>query len=217
MTFVAEARSLYDRGMLKEAEAKCRGVLQREPKLFEALYLLGLIKLRQSAPVEACGFLEQAAAANPNAVEALSSLAYVLVTVGRSEEALAICDRTLSLAPNDAGTRVTRGNALFRTGRLEEALESYDAALEINGRSVEALIGRGTALAKLRRFDEAVATFDRIPVGENPAYLHNRANLLLSLGLLSAAARDYNTLIRVSAHPLPAWTGLARCASEGCD
>jgi predicted O-linked N-acetylglucosamine transferase (SPINDLY family) len=203
--------------MLDAAEAKCRALLGREPHHFDALCLLGLIKLRQRAVADACRLFQQAVAVDPRSHQALGNLAFVLLALDRPAEALAASDRALAIAPRDVAARVTRANALFRSGRLDEALASFDDALAIDAANVEALIGRGTVLAGLRRADEAVATFERIPLGQNPGDLHKRASLLESLGLLTAAARDYRRIIGMSPQALPAWAGLARCALEGCD
>ena len=217
MANIKDAIDLHRQGRLGEAESKCHSILARDPRHFEALMILGLIRLQQRTPAEARQFLEQAVAIRPQSVEALSNLAFVLLILGLPIETLATCDRVLVLAPNHVGTLVTRGNALFRSNRLDEARASYNQALKIDDRNMEALIGQGAALARLGRIDESVATFERIPIGQNPANLHKRANLLQSLGLLGAAARDFQNLALFPSHALAGWVGLMTCAQESCD
>jgi cytochrome c-type biogenesis protein CcmH/NrfG len=154
--------------MLDAAEAGCRAALHREPENFDALCLLGLIKLRQRAAADACRCFDQAVAINPRSVDALGNLAFLQLMLGRAQEALATCGRALALAPSHVATWVSRGNAVVRTGQLDDALASFDEALRLDGGSIEALIARGTLLASLRRDDEAVATLARIPVERDP-------------------------------------------------
>jgi predicted O-linked N-acetylglucosamine transferase (SPINDLY family) len=203
--------------MLDAAEAGCRAVLHREPEHFDALCLLGLIKLRQRAAADACRCFDQAVAINPRSVDALGNLAFLQLMLGRAQEAQATCGRALALAPSHVATWITRGNALFRTGQLDDALASFDEALRLDGGSIEALIARGTLLASLRRDDEAVATLARIPVERDPIDLRRRADLQQNLGLLTAAARDYRRLTGMAPHALAGWIGLARCAQDRCD
>jgi predicted O-linked N-acetylglucosamine transferase (SPINDLY family) len=217
MASLEEARDLYSRGMLDAAEARCRAILAQSPRHFDVLCLLGVIKLRQRAAPDACRCFEQAVAINPESVDALANLAFLQLILTRADDALATCTRALAVAPSHVATWVTRGNALFRAGRLEDALASLDQALALDGGNLEALIARGTVLASLRRDAEAVAAFDRIPVDRDPVDLRRRADLLQSLGLLTAAARDYRRLTGMTQHALAGWIGLARCAQERCD
>lgn len=217
MGTINQAIGLLNQGRLGEAEAAGRVLLAAEPRNFDALYLLGSIKLQRQDPVEARALFERALALKPDAVPVLSALAFVLFTLNLFDDALAAADRALAIDPNNAEALVTRGNALQRAERLEDALASYDKALALFAHNVEALIARGTVLTALKRNDEAVATFDRIPLGPNSANLFRRAELLRNLGLFAAATRDFRRWTEISSDPLPAWVGLALCASECCD
>lgn len=217
MANIQKAIGLFQQGRLGEAEAMCAAMLANEPNNFDALYLLGSIKLQRQDPAEARVLFERALALKPDTVPALSALAFVLFTLNLFDGALAAADRALAIDPNNAGALVTRGNALQRAERLEDALASYDKALAQSANNVEALIARGTVLTALKRNDEAVATFDRIPLGPNSANLFRRAELLRNLGLFEAATRDFRRWIEISSDPVPAWVGLALGASECCD
>ena len=217
MASIQDAIALLGQGRLPEAEATCRAILAREPASADALNILGSIKLRQQAPAEALKCFEQIVSIRPRSPEVLCTLAFVLLVLHRPTEALSFADRALALDPKHAAAWTTRGNALSQLERLHDALSSYDAALKLAANDIEALIGRGSVLASLGRPDDAIAAFGRIPVGHNPSHLFNRANLQLRLGLLAAAARDFRRLAELPSHPLPAWVGLARCASETCD
>lgn len=209
--------NLLKQGKLSEADAACTRILRGEPESFDALYLLGSIKLQNQNLVEARQLFERAVAVRQDAVQAISALSYVLFKLDLFDEAVVRADQVLAILPTDAPTWVTRGNALERLHRLDDALVSYDKALESSADNIEALIARGTLLAVLERKDEAVATFGRIPPGPNSVNLYRRAILQSDRGLFDAAARDFRSWIETAADPLPGWIGLAVCATESCD
>jgi protein O-GlcNAc transferase len=209
--------SLLKQEKLSEADAVCTRILRGEPKSFDALYLLGSIKLQHQNLVEARRLFERAVVVRPDAVQAISALSYVLFKSNLFDDAVVRADQALAILPADAPTWVTRGNALERLDRLDDALVSYDKALESSADNVEALIARGTLLTVLERNDEAVATFGRIPPGPNSINLYRRAILQSDRALFDAAARDFRSWIETAAEPLPGWIGLAICATESCD
>ena len=56
-----QARKLHQEGRLGDAERLYRLVLQQQPRDFEALHLLGALKLQQDRPEEAIGLIRGSA------------------------------------------------------------------------------------------------------------------------------------------------------------
>jgi hypothetical protein len=52
MQTVEQTKALHRMGRIAEGEAVYRAVLARDPRQFDALYLLGLIRYQQGAPAK---------------------------------------------------------------------------------------------------------------------------------------------------------------------
>jgi len=81
--------NLHRQGNLAAAEQVYRSVLAAQPNHFEALHLLGVLRVQQNRPAEALPLFEQALAINPHATDALANSATALMAVGRPVDALA--------------------------------------------------------------------------------------------------------------------------------
>ena len=98
---IEEAAALYQQGRLDEAEKACSRILKAWPDCFDALHLLGIVRLQSGKPGAALGLLEQALKLNPGSADVLANLGIVLAALNRDAEALATLDRALALAPNN--------------------------------------------------------------------------------------------------------------------
>jgi Flp pilus assembly protein TadD len=72
MQTIEQAKALHRMGRIAEAEAVYRSVLARNPREFDALHLLGLIRYQQGRPSEAHALLSQAIKLRPRSPQALS-------------------------------------------------------------------------------------------------------------------------------------------------
>src|SRR4030095_3430596 len=75
-------------GRIGEAERLFQSVLNAQPDHFDALHLLGVIKMRQGLHREAAALIADAARVKPDAADALSNLGLALRALGRHQEAL---------------------------------------------------------------------------------------------------------------------------------
>src|SRR6266436_1696520 len=133
---VEDAAALYRQGRLDEAEKICTRVLKARSDWFDALHLLGLIKLQGGKAGAAHGHLEAA--------------------LKRDREALATLDQALALAPDNYEALNNRGNVLLKLNRPAEALAAFERSAALEPRFLGARINRGNTLAQLGRFEEAV-------------------------------------------------------------
>ena len=96
-----EAAAHFRNRQFDAAEKICARVLKAQPKFFDALHLMGVLKLEGGKPAAALGFLESAAQLNSQSAQLLSNLARALAALDRDERALAAIDKALKLAPDD--------------------------------------------------------------------------------------------------------------------
>jgi tetratricopeptide (TPR) repeat protein len=183
---VEEAAGLYRQGKLAEAEKICTRVLRAQPNWFDALHLLGVLKLQSGKAGAACAHLEQALKLNPASAQVMSNLGMALAALNRDQEALAILDRAVAIMPASVEAITNRGNVLTKLGRLAEALAAFDAALALAPGFPGTLANRGNALAALGRFEEALAQYDAV-LAAVPAHAETHLNRASALSALSRA------------------------------
>jgi tetratricopeptide (TPR) repeat protein len=181
---VEEAAAHFRQGRLDEAEKICTRVLKARGDWFDALHLLGLVKLQSGKAGAAYGLLEAALKINPRSSDVLSNLGMTLAALNRDADALAALDQALTLAPQNFDALNNRGNVLLKLNRAADALAAFDQALTLEPRFLGARANRGNALAQLGRFDEALAQYDAV-LATQPSHAethYNRGNALASLG-----------------------------------
>jgi predicted O-linked N-acetylglucosamine transferase (SPINDLY family) len=188
---------LHRQGKLADAE-RCYGeVLQRQPKHFDALHLLGVIARQTRRTERGVELIKRAIGLNPKVAAAYGNLGNALMDLKRPAEALASYDKAIALKPDVAEAHYNRGNALRELKRPVEALVSYDKAIALKPDVAEAHSNRGNALMDLKRPAEALASYDRaIALKPDFAAAHNnRGNSLRNLKRLAEALASYETAI----------------------
>jgi protein O-GlcNAc transferase len=199
MQTIDQGKALHRIGRIAEAEAIYRSVLARDPRQFDALHLLGLIRYQQGRASEAHELLRRAIELRPRSPQALAILTAALLALGRLEEALAACDRLIAINPRDLDALYNRAVVLSRLRRFDDALLAFDKVLARDGGLVDALFERGNILAVLGRFDEAVACYEAV-LKKAPTHLGaltNRGNALARLGRHAEAIACYEALLAV--------------------
>jgi tetratricopeptide (TPR) repeat protein len=215
---VEEAAALYRQGRLDEAEHICTRVLKARSDWFDALHLLGLVKLQSGKAGAAYGLLESALKINPRSPDALSNLGMTLAALNRDAEALAALDKALALAPGNFDALNNRGNVLLKLGRPADSLAAFDRVLSLEPRFLGARANRGNALAQLGRLDESLAQHDAVLAAQpNHAESHyNRGTVLASLGRQQDAIAAYDRALALRPNYLKALTNRA-IALQACN
>src|SRR5688500_7387257 len=85
----------HHQGRLAEAEGLYSAILAVRPDYFDALQMLGLVKLRRGEPTAALKLMASAMKMRPSAPQVLLNYGIVLNALDRHEEALASFDRAL--------------------------------------------------------------------------------------------------------------------------
>jgi protein O-GlcNAc transferase len=186
-------------GNLAGAEQLYRAILDAQPDQFDALHLLGVIRLQQRRNEEAIGLIRTALRVRPNVVEALSNLAKGLALIGRDDEAVEQFDRALAIRPDDPGTLVDRGRVLARLARHAEALASFQRAIAVNPNNVAAHYQLGRVLQAQGRHREALASFDQaLTINRDFVEALDRRGLSLrALGRQDEALASYDKALSI--------------------
>lgn len=211
LPLLGHALQLHKKGLLPEAQAAYRQLLQLAPNQFIALHMLGTLESDAKNYQQAEILLNRAVAVDPRSAEAHMSLGVALNGLRRHDEARESYRKALALRPNYAVALSNLGNASVTLDLHQEALESYDKALAINGNLAEAHNGRGWALCRLRNYDEAVASLNRA-LSIKPDYaaaLANRAVALRELQRFDEALADGNRAIALAPDDANGWLARA--------
>jgi predicted O-linked N-acetylglucosamine transferase (SPINDLY family) len=196
----SQAFKLHQEGRLSEAERLYRECLKAKPRDFDALHMLGILRLEQGDPAEAARLIAAAISVDRKSAAAYANQGIALAALGRSEAALASYDRALVLAPRNADTLTSRADTLCDLGRPEEALADYGRALAINPRLVAALVNSGVLLRDQGRPAEALASHDRalaVAVDDAEAWA-NRGIALHDLGRNNEALTSYERALAIA-------------------
>ncbi len=116
--------ALHQQGRFAEAELVYREVLQRDPKSFEAMHLLGVIALQTRKTQQAVELIGKAIALNPAVPTAHCNLGSALTALQRHAEALASFDKAIALKADLADAHGNRAAALNALNQYEQALAS---------------------------------------------------------------------------------------------
>lgn len=200
MRLLEHAVACHQRGELVQAEQLYAQVLQSDPNQFDALHMLGVIRLGQGRHDEALKLIGAALKAHPESARAQANYGRALSEIGRYEEALGSFDRALALRPDYPEALHARANALSALGRHAEAFASFDRALALRPDYTDALLDFGNLLALAKRYAEALVCFDKALAvqGNDAAIWHSRGNALSELGRHEQALASYDRALALS-------------------
>jgi tetratricopeptide (TPR) repeat protein len=187
-----QALSSFQEGHFDKAERLCTAILEYCDD-FDALHLLGFIRLRRGRNLDAIGYLTRALKADPGSIEAMSNLGLALHGVGRFEEAIAYYRGALTLAPRHDEILYNLGNALLALDCADGSLASYDEALASNPSHAGAMVNRGNALLRLNHPEDARASYERALaiMPAHPQILTNHGHALRRLDRPREALADF--------------------------
>lgn len=215
-TPLAEAMALHQSGALDEAARRYLKILQRAPRDFNALHMLGILRLAQGKPGEAVRLIRQALAIDPRFPDAHLNLGIALAAQGQVEAALASFRQALLLEPNLPQAHYNIGKALMEAGRPEAAVEAYAAAVRLAQFYVEAQYNLANALLALGRLEPALAGYDRVVALKRDhveAWL-NRGNVLRRLRRTEAAAASFQQALALDPGSVEALNNLGNALVE---
>jgi len=202
-----EAVALHQQGRLREAERIYTRLLKAAPDLFDALNLLGGIRMQQGQFGEAQRLFGAAVKANPQIAAAWSNLGQAQHALKRPAEALQSLDQARALAPDDVDILYQHANVLLRLDRVREALAELDIVLARKPQHFEARLNSGLAKAELGIAERALADFDAALAlsPHHPVAHYNRGVALIKLNRYAEAVAANERAIAAVPQHVGAW------------
>jgi Flp pilus assembly protein TadD len=196
------------------AQRACRKVLEWDPGLGDAWFVLGVATQLLGKLAESVAYYRNAVRFVPGNAEAWNNMGASLSTLRRPEEAESCLRRALDLEPGYAQAHNNLGNALGAQGRFDEAVASYLRALHFKPDYAEVFDHLGLVLQAQGKLDEAVGWFDKA-VERAPSsgtIRMNRALACLQRGDFAQGWTEYEWRFRCREHPIlaqgkPFWDG----------
>src|SRR5262245_19494547 len=194
-------------GRLADAAEIYSRILSTNPKHFEALHALGILRYQSGRIDEAERLIGAAIAVEPRAAEAIYNRACLLVKLGRVDEALAGFGQAIAIRPGYVEALTNRGCTLMLLGRHDEAKADFDAVVLRAATLAPGWNNRGNAATKLRRYGEALESRDTA-LRLKPDYAEawrNRGLVFLLLGAKEKALADFDKAIALDPKSAEAW------------
>jgi predicted O-linked N-acetylglucosamine transferase (SPINDLY family) len=188
------ALRLQQAGRLNEAADLYAQLLREQPRHFDALHGLGIIRYQTGRLEEAERLIGEAARVNPNAANAFYNRACLLHRLNRLDEALTCFDRAIAIKPDYIEALVNRSMVLATLKRHDAALGSLDAVVALRPNIAEAWNNRGAALFALGRHQDALASYERAATlkPEHAEAWKNRAITLVLLQRIDDALAAFD-------------------------
>jgi tetratricopeptide (TPR) repeat protein len=204
---LGEAVALHRGGQLREAERIYARVLKAAPDHFDALNLLGGIKVQQGQFGEAQRLFAAAVKANPTIAAGWNNLGQAQHALKRPADALRSFDKARALAPDDVDILYQHANALISLNRHREALAELQTVLARKPQHFEARLNSGLAQAALGFYERALANFDAALalVPAHPVAHFNRGVVLIKLRRYAEAVAANERAIAAAPDYVAAW------------
>ena len=196
---MARALQCFQSGNHDEAELILIKVLGTQPKNFDALHILGVLKGIKNQHHEALEFFRKALRINSNDSFLNFNIAKAFSEIGEDEKALKFHSSATRLNPNHPEGWVSYGKSLSNLKRFDESLNLFSKAVALNPDYAEAWTNLGCALKELGRFQQALESFDKsLKIN---AYIaetwSNRGITLLELKRVEEALASYDRAITI--------------------
>jgi predicted O-linked N-acetylglucosamine transferase (SPINDLY family) len=212
VNLLQQATTVQAAGRLNDAEQLYLRVLGIDPRRFEALYGLGILRLQQHNFKDAERLFRQAIEANKKSAEAYHYLGFALTGLKQTETAIGAFKRALAIKPAFPEAHNNLGHALQVLGRSKEAIIHYKKALRLNGNYAEAHNNLGNALHVLGQSADSLAHF-RNALALRPDYAEahwNLANALREIGRYDEAIAEYRKSLIIRHDYVEALNGLGK-------
>jgi len=196
---LAQALQHHERGQMAEAERLYATILAARPDHFDALQMMGLVKLAKGQPAEALHLVAAAMRARTTP-QVLLNYGLVLNALKRHQEAVASFDQAIKLKSKFAEAHNNRGAALVALGQDEAAIASFSNAIAIKPDYADAHYNLGSSLRTLTHYDDALKSFDRA-LALRPKYFEvhtNRGLALEALERVPEAMASYDRALAIA-------------------
>jgi tetratricopeptide (TPR) repeat protein len=204
-----EAVGLHQQVRLADAEKTYNRVLKILPNQFDALHLLGVLKLQSGKAGEAQRLITAALKVDARSPDAWANLGMVQAALKNLTEALASFDQALARAPGHIEALNNRGNLLLDLKRAPEALTCFEQILARQPNHLPARVNRANAWLELGRHEQAIAEYDAVLAlhAAQPKVWFNRASALMRLGRAADALTSFERALSFAPDHVEAMNG----------
>src|SRR5579883_713719 len=194
-----QAMSLQQHGRLAEADWVYGEILRSNADNFDALHLLGLIRIQQRRFDEAVTLIRAATRQRPHSADAFVNLGNALQGAQRAGDAVPCYQQALAIQPNFALAHVNLASAQSVLHHFDEAIANCQRALEIEPTNADAHNNLANALCSLKRYEEAIGVYRSALAArpEFPEALYNLGNAYMELDRYEEAV-DVNRQVLAS-------------------
>lgn len=173
---VQQAGDLIVESRYAEAAAALESALRDEPRMPQALLILGGAYLELGKVEDAKAQFDTLLKDDPRNVQALVGLANLLMRQGRTSEVVTLCKRTLSLDEKNNQAHALLGEAYAGDGRPQEALTHFEKAVEIQPKLTQNKLNLAGAQIEVGQIERAEALLEQI-LEQYPRFPLARFNL----------------------------------------
>lgn len=175
-------------------EAALRQAVQLDPKLWQAQFNLGLLRLQAAQAQQALGPLQAAYSQVPEEPKVLLALASAYDQLKRPADAarFAALAARLSQGADKFEALMIQGKAAYQQGRHNEAQEALAQATQLKADSASAWLYLGLSQYAVKNYGGAIASLERAQSLDA-----NDANVAVNLGAAYLAAGRYSDAERV--------------------
>ena len=201
-------------GNLEMAEEIISRGLKDQPRHFDCLHILGVIKGMQGDALESIKALKAASEIKKNDFGVQFNLAKALMEAGDFEGSLIHHRKAISLNPNNPDCFVNYAKSLKEVGRLAEAVDTYEKALRISPSDFEIWLFKGLVLNESSRYQEALQALDSaLKINPNfPPALFTKGVVFYDQGRFEDAITFYESALKLDQNNPQFWfnKGLAQ-------
>jgi choline-sulfatase len=192
-TDLAKEREHGDEASFRKVVALLEEVLHEDPKVIDALFMMGTQYLRHDDPAKAIEYFKRTLSLKPDYDLAVVNLARAYRRLGDDDAALAGFERYLTIDPKDPFARYQMGEIWLDRGDLARAEQQFRQALDIDPHVAAATnalgviaLKRGDAVAAERLIRQAIALKPDVRLAH-----FNLALLAEQRGDIRAAEKEY--------------------------
>jgi arylsulfatase A-like enzyme/tetratricopeptide (TPR) repeat protein len=198
---VQQAGELILEEKYQEAAQALESALREEPRMPQALLMLGGAYTELGRMREAREQYDRVLKDDPKSVQALVGVASLLMREGKTDDVVTLCKRTLSLDERNTQAYVLLGEVYTGRRQPREALPHFRKAVEIQPKLTQNRLNLAGALIEVEQYDEAESLLTKI-VAEYPHFPLAQYNLGLlyeAKGRPAEARAAYTA--EVASHP----------------
>ena len=207
---IEDAVAAHHAGRLEEAEKIYQALVETNPRHFDALHLLGVVRIAQGRYEEAATTISRALRQNPRSFDAHYNIGNALSALGRHKEAVTNYRRALAINSQHPLAHNNLGITMQALGRFDDAGESYRRALALDPNYAPAHYNLGNILMVLKRYEEAAESYRRaLAIKSDYAEAHhNLGAALYALDRCAEAILSVHQALMLQPNFAEAWCSL---------